>query len=126
MRFTRTLILPALAATIALGTVAPASARPTPARADNIRSEIAELQRAVNRSDNRDRISEREAAGLRRDVASLQSQFRAFNRDGLSSWEMRTLDNRARQIRARLHMERRDRDDHRDARHDGWRDHNRY
>ena len=115
MRAIRTLILPALAAAVALGSVAPASARSTPVRADGIRSEIAELQRAVNRNDNRDRISEREAAGLRRDVAALQSQFRAFNRDGLSNWEIRTLDNRIQHIRARLHTERHDRNDYRDA-----------
>ena len=113
MRSIKTIILPALAAVLALGAVNPAMARDTPVRADMIRQQINELQHDVNRNDNRDRISEREAAGLRRDVAGLQNQFRAFNRNGLSGGEVRTLERRISHIRSRLHIERRDRDHHR-------------
>jgi septal ring factor EnvC (AmiA/AmiB activator) len=118
MRSIKTLILPALAAALALGAVSPAMAWGTPMRADTIRQQINELQRDVNRNDNRDRISEREAAGLRRDVAGLQNQFRAFNRDGLSGGEMRILGNRIQNIRSRLHDERRDADGRRDRHRD--------
>jgi TolA-binding protein len=82
-------------------------------RVNQVRAQIDQLQMAVNRSDNRDRISEREARGLRNDVRSLQIQFRRFARDGLSNREYRTLENRIENIRARLHLERRDRNDHR-------------
>lgn len=108
MRKTATLIVPALLASMAVGTVS-AEAR-TPARAEAIRTQIAQLDRAVDRSDGRDRISEREAAGIRRDVRDLRWQFRNYNRNGLNNREMHALESRIRSIRARLHMERRDRD----------------
>lgn len=121
MRKLTKIIVPALAAVAALGTAGAASAQPwrdngpgwhhgTPARADAIRSQIDELQQRINRNDNRDRISEREAWGLRRDVRDLRDQFRAFNRDGLNDREFRTLQVRIDRIKARLHVERNDRD----------------
>ena len=105
----------ALLASLALAAAisGPAEARRTPNRAEAIRHQIDELQRDVNRNDNRDNISEREAAGLRADVASLQAQFRAFNANGLDNGEMRTLENRIHTIRERLHGERHDADHHR-------------
>ena len=108
MRKTATLIIPALLASMTVGAVS-AEAR-TPARAEAIRHQIAQLDRAVDRSDWRDRISEREAAGIRRDVQNLQWQFRNYNRNGLNNREMAVLESRIHSIRARLHMERRDRD----------------
>lgn len=100
----------ALAASLA---ATPAMAKSTPQRAEAIRNQIENLQRDVNRNDNRDRISEREAAALRSDVASLQSQFRTFNRNGLDNREMVTLERRIQNIRGRLHVERKDHDGHR-------------
>jgi len=100
----------ALAASLA---VAPAMAAGTPHRADAIRHQIDNLQRDVNRNDNRDRISEREAAALRREVDSLQGQFRTFNQGGLDNREMVTLERRIQNIRGRLQVERHDRDHHR-------------
>jgi len=78
--------------------------------ANAIWQQIQQLQNRIQRSDGRDRISEREAAGLRRAVADLRSQFRDYNRNGLSQREARTLQNRIEQIRARLQYERHDRD----------------
>ncbi|WP_310533507.1 hypothetical protein [Novosphingobium sp.] len=75
-----------------------------------IEREITQLERQVNRGDNRDRISEREAAGLRRDVAQLRWTYRSYARNGLSSSEVRTLQNRIQNIRHRLQNERNDRD----------------
>lgn len=107
------IIAPALIATLALGAAIPAQAYPAGGRSAEIGREIEQLQRAVARSDGRDRISEREAAGLRRDVRDLRQQYRAFAHDGLSPREYRILDRRIDQVRARLHVERRDRDHHR-------------
>ena len=44
---------------------------------------------------------------------AVQSQFRAFNANGLDNGEMRTLENRIHTIRERLHGERHDADHHR-------------
>jgi septal ring factor EnvC (AmiA/AmiB activator) len=112
MRNYRKALMPTLAAAVLFAGAGEAMAR-TPQRAEAIRHQIEELRRDVNRSDNRNRVSEREAAGLRRDVDQLQRLLRDYNRDGLSNWEMRNLENRIQSIRARLHNERHDRDHHR-------------
>ena len=104
----KTIAAPALAAAMLIGAVSPAMAQRTPYRADQIRAQINELQRRVDRSDYRNRISEREARGLRNDVRDLQATFRAYNRNGLNNAEMRTLNHRIDNIRARLRIERRD------------------
>jgi len=124
-KFTR-IAIPALAAIAALGTAGAASAQPyggpgygnrgdwghhqTPARAEAIRDQIAMLEQRINRNDNRDRISEREAWGLRREVQGIREQFRMFNRDGLNDREFRVLQNRIDRAKDRLHIERNDRD----------------
>lgn len=129
MRKLTKFIAPAIIAASVLGGAASAQAQPypqeryghhddgygraTPARAETIRSQIDDLQRRVERNDNRDRISEREARGLRQDVWQLRQQFRSFNRDGLNDREFRILQNRIDNVRARLHIERNDRDGHR-------------
>ena len=79
-------------------------------RANAIRAQIEELQRRVERTDGRDRISEREAAALRRSVWNLRMQFRDYNRNGLSQREAQILQNRIADVRQRLRYERRDRD----------------
>jgi len=76
--------------------------------ANAIWTQIEQLQRRVARSDGRDRISEREAAGLRRQVSELRMQFRDYNRNGLTRREAQTLQNRINQIRSRLTYERND------------------
>ena len=78
--------------------------------ANAIWTQIEQLQRRVARNDNRDRISEREAAGLRNAVYQLRIQFRDFNRNGLTQREARYLQDRINQIRSRLHNERHDND----------------
>lgn len=78
--------------------------------AQDIRAQINELQRRVERVDYRDRISEREAAGLRNAVYGLRQQFRDYNRDGLSQREARILHDRIHDVRQRLRFERQDRD----------------
>ena len=78
--------------------------------ANAIWTQIEQLQRRVARNDNRDRISEREAAGLRNAVYQLRMQFRDYNRNGLNQRESRYLQDRINQIRSRLQYERRDND----------------
>ena len=122
------ILVPALAIAATLGTAGAASAQPyggydhgrdwgnhqTPARAEAIRNQITMLEQRVNRNDNRDRISEREAWGLRREVRDIREQFRLFNRDGLNDREFRILQNRIDRAKDRLHVERND--------GNGWRD----
>lgn len=78
--------------------------------ANAIWQQIQQLQYRVERSDSRDRVSEREAAGLRRAVWDLRQQFRDYNRNGLSHREARILQDRIDYVRDRLRYERRDRD----------------
>jgi predicted RNase H-like nuclease (RuvC/YqgF family) len=79
-------------------------------QAQAIRAQIDQLQQRIERNDGRDRISEREAAALRRDVYRLRLQFRDYNRNGLSQREAQVLQSRIHDIRQRLRYERRDRD----------------
>ena len=78
--------------------------------ANAIWTQIEQLQRRVARNDNRDRISEREAAGLRNAVYQLRNQFRDYNRNGLNQRESRYLQDRINQVRSRLQYERHDND----------------
>lgn len=72
--------------------------------------QIQDLERRVARNDGRDRISEREAALLRRDVYNLRAQYRDYSRNGLTQREAQILQSRIQQVRQRLSYERRDRD----------------
>jgi septal ring factor EnvC (AmiA/AmiB activator) len=101
------------AALLAASLSVPAAASPTPARAEHVWHEIEELEHDVNRTDVRDRISEREAAGLRAQIADLKRQYRRMNANGLTKGEVEALDKRIRNIRGRLGNERHDRDHHR-------------
>ena len=76
--------------------------------ANAIWTQIEQLQRRVARNDNRDRISEREAAGLRNAIYQLRMQFRDYNRNGLTQREARYLQDRINQVRSRLQYERQD------------------
>ncbi|MXO75866.1 hypothetical protein GRI40_11630 [Altererythrobacter aerius] len=79
-------------------------------QANAIRAQIDQLAQRVDRIDRRDRISEREAAALRRDVRNLRQQYYSYSRNGLSEREFHVLQNRIHQVRQRLNHERRDRD----------------
>lgn len=83
-------------------------------QANAIRTQIEQLERRIQRTDGRDRISEREAANLRRAVYNLRQQYRDYSRNGLTQREAQVLQSRIQQIRQRLSYERRD-DDRR-----GW------
>jgi hypothetical protein len=84
----------------------------TPIRADIVRDGINDLEADINRADNNDTISEREAADLRSRLRSLRDQFQRLNRNGLTRGEVTALENRTNYIRNRLRMERIDWDGH--------------
>lgn len=71
--------------------------------------EIAELDRKIDRADWRNTISEREAAGLHRQVRDLKQDFRRLSANGLDRGEARRLTQRTEQIERLLRHERRDR-----------------
>ena len=81
--------------------------------ANGIWQQIQQLQNRVQRTDSRDRISEREAAGLRRQVSVLRQQFRDYSRNGLSQREAQVLQQRINEVRSHLRYERRDGDNRR-------------
>jgi len=121
-KFTK-IVAPALIAAMGIGAAAsvPAEAapwnhnagRPTPARDANIRADINGLNRDIDRAAARRTISAREATGLRRQAVQVQRLYANYARNGLTPSEVRTLQNRVDQIRAALHMERRDWNNHR-------------
>ena len=87
--------------------------RETAYRAGEIRDQLDDLARRIERNDRRDRISEREAWGLRREVRNTREQFRWMNRDGLDHRELRQLQARVDRIRWQLRGERGDWNDRR-------------
>lgn len=101
----RKLILATIAAATLAGAATPALAYPTPYRADTIRGQIAQLDRAINRSDWHGRITDREAARLRNDLAGIHQRFQRYNQNGLSQGEMRDLDRRVQNLRNRLQID---------------------
>lgn len=84
-----------------------------PQRAASIRNQIDNLANDINRADQRNIISNREARGLRESLRSLRTQFRSYNRNGLTTREVQYLQTRANNIRMRLRMERFDWNNHR-------------
>ena len=92
---------------------APLAAKPTPARSAHLWHDIVELEQSVNRSDIRDRISEREAAGIRTQIAELKRDYHRLNRNGLTPAEGKALEDRIHRLQARLGNERHDADHHR-------------
>ena len=106
-------IAPTLAASLALGAAAPASAAQWEGHRDNgheIGREIRQLDRQVDIAKARHQISWREAANLERKVDRLQRLYRNYSRDGLSRSELRVLDNRVDQVKRDLARQSHDRD----------------
>jgi hypothetical protein len=84
--------------------------RPTPAANAMVRRDINDLRQAVNRSERRGRISNREWSRLRDDVRTIQSLYASYSRNGLTRNEVAALEWRINRARAMLRMERRDYD----------------
>ena len=116
MRKLTKIVAPALIAAMGIGAAAvPAQAASharqdsrhdgqhgTPARNSNIRAEINSLSRDIDRAAARRVISNREAASLKRDTAEIQRLYATYARNGLTSRETSTLQNRVGRIQAAL------------------------
>lgn len=119
MKTLKTLIAPALAASLLAGFAVPASAATWTVRSD-IRGEIAQLDRQIDRARFTRQISPREAAGLARQVDQLHRLYALYSRGGLTRYEQAALDRRIDAIRFDLARQVHDRDNRpwRDGRED--------
>jgi hypothetical protein len=117
------LTLTAMIAATLMGVASPAMAQPmgtqpmgrhndawalTPARNNQIRSDINGLSRAIDRAQARRTISPREAQGLRRDANNVRNLYARYARGGLDRQEVRDLQGRVNGVRQQLRLERRD------------------
>jgi len=91
-RFTK-LIAPALAASLALGAVAPATAAPF-FNGGNIRQQIAQLDRKVEQAERQHRLTRQEAQKLNRLVNQVENLQARYARNGFTKGELRILDQR--------------------------------
>lgn len=97
----------------AIVTAAPAAAQPAPWRLSpgahrQIQQDINQLDRQINRAEQRRTISRREAFGLRRDANDIRQTYARFSRNGLTRVEVRDLQNRVNRVHQRLRLEQRD------------------
>ena len=98
------LIASALAASLALGAAIPATAAPFQG-AGNIRQQIAQLDRKVERAESRHLISRQEAQRLDRLVNQVQNLHASLARNGLSRAELRVLDQRIDTVERKIDRE---------------------
>lgn len=115
----------ALAAAATLAT--PASAASYTSSPAQVRKEIAQLDRQIDRAKERKTISWREARQLHNRVDQLEKLYVRYARNGFTRIELRVLDNRVDAVQRQLRIERHDNNDHRgpDTYKDGNRDGNR-
>ena len=73
-----------------------------------IQSDINQLERQIQRAQQRRTVSQREATRLRRDALSLQRLYNRYSRNGLDRREVTQLEAQTNQLRQRLRLERRD------------------
>ena len=113
------IVAPALIAALGLGMAVPAQAQDwrhndrnhqVSSHRTGIGSDIASLDRDINRAAARRAISAREATSLRRQATRLQRDYARFARNGLTRQETRSLQSGVTQIRHALRAERRDGD----------------
>jgi len=86
------------------------AARLTPGRNADIRDDIRDLDRKIDRALSHRAISQREANGLHRDASDVRRLYARYANHGLSAREHRTLEQRVSAITSRLRQERWDRD----------------
>lgn len=113
------LVIPALAASLALGVAAPASAAPW--NAQNFKQEIAKLDRQVEQAERRNLITRSEARQLDRLVGQLERLHRNYARDGFTKGEARILQNQINKVEKQIASE----IDTRNKRHDSRNDNRR-
>lgn len=92
-------------------TAAPATAqvwRIQPSVQRQIQNDINQLERRIQRAQQRRTISAREAAGLRRDALNVQRLYNRYVRNGLTRAEVSALEAQVNRLHQRLRLERRD------------------
>jgi hypothetical protein len=92
-------------------TAVPATAqtwRTSPSVHREIRSDINQLDRRIERATERRTISRREAAGLRQQATNLKRLYLRFSRNGLDRREVAQLELQINRLHQRLRVERRD------------------
>ena len=104
------IVASALAASLALGIAAPASAAAAWNAPGQLQQQIYQLDRQIERAEARRTISHREAQSLDRQVNQLQAMFRSYARGGFTRYELASLDNRITAVQRQLKIERRDND----------------
>ncbi len=73
-----------------------------------IRQDINELERRIQRAQQRRTISVREAQGLRREAIQIRQLYNRFSRNGLDRREVRELEQRINRVHRQLRFEQRD------------------
>jgi septal ring factor EnvC (AmiA/AmiB activator) len=89
----------------------PASAqtwRVQPSVQRQIQGDINQLDRQIQRAQQRRTISQREATSLRREGLSLQRLYNQYSRNGLNRQEVANLETQVNRLHQRLRLERRD------------------
>jgi hypothetical protein len=107
----RKLLIPIALATASVALAAPASAQhwqPRPAATAQIRQDIGQLDRQIQRARQRRTISPREATSLRREAAQVRRNYAVYQRGGLNRAEVRSLQTQVNRVRVRLRLEQRD------------------
>lgn len=102
--------VPALAASLALGATAPASAATFGNGAGNVKVELAQLDRQIDVAKARHQLTFQESTSLKTQVNRVQALYRSYARNGFSRAELRTLDNRIDAVKRDLARKANDRD----------------
>jgi peptidoglycan hydrolase CwlO-like protein len=100
------IVASALAASLALGIAAPASAAVF--NAGSLRQQIAQLDNQIDRAEARRTISQREARQLDNQVDRLENAFRSYARGGFTRYELASLDKQIDQVKRQLVIQKRD------------------
>ena len=108
------LVTSALAASLALGIAVPASAAAWNAPGQ-LRQQIAQLDRQIDRAAANRTISRWEARQLDQRVANIRAMFNNYARGGFTRQELKNLDNRVDEVKRQLTIQKRDRDYRADA-----------
>jgi len=106
-----------LAASLALSVAVPASAATWHGRED-LRAQIAQLDRKIDQAEKRHLISHREADRLEKKVDQLQQLHRNLARNGITRAEQRLLERRIDAVERQVARELNDRDGRPNAGHD--------
>lgn len=116
MRTFTKIIAPALIAALGFSAVTPAIAQPAAHQArahqnnqhatqntnTRLRTEIQSLRSEIDRAAQRRTITQKQASSLRSEASAIQRQYTTYARNGLTSQETRTLENRVNKVKSAL------------------------